>query len=113
MRGDILYYTYLCETYSGEKVEITVCANSEAHAKERLSEYRVSKGELHYVCKLLDVSAKGKEKFYSNPNNSGLGLFVALMGSAMGADIIRQYGQNKNYLSALHDVETIRLLKEN
>ena len=113
MRGDILYYTYLCETYSGERVEITVRANSEVHAKERLSEYRVSKGELHYICKLLDVSAKGKEKFYSNPNNSGLGLFVALMGSAMGADIIRQYGQNKNYLSALHDAETIRLIKEN
>lgn len=113
MRGNILYYTYLCETYSGERIKITVCAKSEAHAKERLSEYHVSKGELHYICKLLDVSVKGKEKFYSNPNNSGLGLFVALMGSAMGADIIRQYGQNKNYLSALHDVETIRSLKEN
>jgi hypothetical protein len=35
------------------------------------------------------------------------------MGSAMGADIIRQYGQNKNYLSALHDAETICLIKEN
>ena len=113
MRGDILYYIYLCETYSGEKVKITVRANSEAHARKRLSEDCVSKGELHYICKLLDVSAKGREKFYSNPNSNGLGLFIALMGSAMGADIIRQYGQNKNYLSALHDAETIRLLKEN
>lgn len=108
-----MYYTYLCETYSGEKVKITVYANSEAHARERLSEYHVSKGELHYICKLLDVSAKGREKFYSNSNSNGLGLLIALMGSAMGADIIRQYGQNKNYLSALNDVETIHLIKEN
>lgn len=53
------YYTYLMETYSGDKVEITVRADSEANAKERISQYKVSKGELKYFCKLLSVSETG------------------------------------------------------
>ena len=49
------YYTCLMETYSGDKVEITVRADSEANAKERISQYKISKGELKYFCKQRQI----------------------------------------------------------
>lgn len=107
------YYTYLMETYGGDKVEITVKADSEANAKERISQYKVSKGELKYFCKLLSVSETGTEKFYSKPESKeALAFLIGMMGAALGTSHVARYGQRKEYLTAASDNEVLHLIKE-
>ena len=105
------YYTWLMETYDGEKVEITVKADSEEEADRRLGDYHVNKGELKYKLKLLSVSETGTERYYSKPNN-GIALAIALMGAAMGKDVTAQYmsRDKRNYLDCLKDKEVLYLL---
>lgn len=105
------YYTFLCETYNGDKLEICVLANSEDRARERLSDYEVSKGELHYICKLLDVSEKGTEKYYHSNNNS-IALAIALCGAALGiAQTSRYYSNDNRKIIDSLTGETIQLIR--
>lgn len=106
------YYTYLMETYSGDKVEITVRADSEANAKERISQYKVSKGELKYFCKLLSVSETGTEKYYNSGKSESLAFLIGMMGAALGTSHVARYGQRKEYLTAASDNEVLYLIKE-
>jgi hypothetical protein len=105
------YYTFLCETYNGDKLEICVLANSEDHARERLSDYEVSRGELHYICKLLDVSEKGTEKYYHSNNNS-IALAIAFCGAALGiAQTSRYYSNDNRKIIDSLTGETIQLIR--
>lgn len=106
------YYTYLMETYSGDKVEITVKADLEASAKEKISQYEVSKGELKYFCKLLSVSETGSERYYSSGKSESLAFLIGMVGAALGTSHVARYGQQKNYLTAAADSEVLHLIKE-
>ena len=77
------YYTYGYETYDNKKGEITVKAKTEADAWKRLSDYEVSRGELHYAW-LKSVNDAGEEKYYKNDDaEKALALFIALAGGAI------------------------------
>lgn len=104
------YFTYGCEDYKGNKSEVTVKAHTEAEAWNRLKDYEVSKGELHYAW-LKSVSDTGEEKYYQcEIDRRGTALFIALVGAALGCSQINIYGQNKNYLDCLSDEKTMYLI---
>ena len=106
------YYTFLCETYSGDKVEITVKALSEKAAKNRLSDYKVNKGDLHYICKLINISESGMEKYYKSNNNS-LALAIGILGAALGiAQTTCYFKGDKRKITDCLTGETIKLIKE-
>jgi len=106
------FYTYGYEDYSGKQGTVTVMAENKEKAWEKLHEYRVSKGELHYAW-FLSVSDVGEEKYYKKPNESAsLALMIGLFGAALGCEQIKQYGINKNYIDALKNNETIKLIKD-
>ena len=103
------YYTYGYEDYAGNKGEITVKANSKDEAWNRIKDYDVSKGELHYAW-FLRVNETGEERYYKKDDNA-LGLFVGLVGAALGCSQIKIYGLNKNYLDSIKDKETAYLIR--
>ena len=109
------YYTYKCETYAdsnGEvkEVYITVKAEDEKSAWNRLSDYKVSRGNLHYAV-LKSVSDTGIEKYYRDEESEkGTALFIGLVGAALGMSQVAQYGQYKPYTNCLKDAQTLYLI---
>lgn len=93
------YYTYKYEDYNGNKGEITVKASDENAAWERISDFDVNRGEIHYAW-LLNSSETGEEKYYKT-DDCATALFVGLMGAALGCAQLGTYGISKDYLSAL------------
>lgn len=110
-----MYYTYKVETHSGEKTEITVKANSESEARNRMSDYDVSRGELHYS-RLISVSDNGTEKYYrKKQNGESLGLLIGLMGAALCNQQVSMSGgknlrTNEIVKKVVTDEEVLRLL---
>ena len=105
------YYTFKCETYSGDEINICVRAESEKAAVNKLSSYKVSHGELHYY-KLIEISEAGTEKYYSSSNNA-LALLIALTGAAMGKSITSQYFKNdQRKIESALNAETLHLIRE-
>ena len=102
------YFKYGYEDYNGNKGEIVVKANTKEESWNRIHDYEVSRGELHYAW-LKCESEIGTEKYYSNDNKS-LGLAIALAGAALGCCQIGRYGMNKEYTKCLRDNETMRLI---
>ena len=103
------YYTYGYEDYAGNKGEITVKAKSKNEARDRIKDYDVNKGELHYFW-FLRVTETGEERYYKKCGNA-LGLFIGLTGAALGCSQIKIYGVNKNYLDSIKDKETMYLIR--
>ena len=105
------YFTYGYETHKNKKGEITVKAKTEAEAWNRLSDYEVSRGELHYAW-LKSVDDVGQEKYYHNDNaEKALALFIAFAGAALGASQVNQYGMNRDFKKCLDD-DTLYLIKQ-
>lgn len=105
------YYTYGYETYDNKKGEITVKAKTEADAWKRLSDYEVSRGELHYAW-LKSVNDAGEEKYYKNDDaEKALALFIAFAGAALGTSQVNQYGMNKDFKKCLND-DTLYLIQK-
>lgn len=104
------YYTYGYEDYKGNKGEITVKAQTERDADNRLSDYDVCRGGVHYAW-LLFVEEDGIEKYYKKENNA-MGLAIALVGAALGHSQIAKYGIKRNYLDCLEDKEVVELINE-
>lgn len=105
-----MYYTFGYEDYNGNKGEICVKANSESDAKEKLSSYNVSCGELHYYW-LKSTSNYGSEKYYVSPNTNNIGLAVALFGAALGCSQLYIYDIKKDYKECLKDDIVLQLVK--
>ena len=104
------YFTYGYEDYSGNEGEVIVKANTKEEAWNKIHDYKVSKGELHYAW-FKSESDSGIEKYYSS-NNKSLSLAIALAGAALGCSQIKQYGVNKNYTDCLKDNVTMRLITQ-
>lgn len=108
-----MYYTFKCETFKGKDVIITVNAKDEQTAIEKLSSYKVSKGELHSYF-LVSQSETGTEKFFSNETNkSSLGFMVGMFGAALGVTQTRIYGCNNDswYKRICTDKEIMYLIR--
>ena len=108
--NEIMYYTFGYEDYNGNKGEICVEAISEEEAKEKLSSYKVNRGELHYFW-LKFVSNEGIEKYYNPSTSNGMVLAVALAGALLGCSQLNIYGIQKDYMNCLNDKDTIQILK--
>ena len=104
------YFTYGYEDYNGNKGEITVKANTKEESWNRIHDYEVSKGELHYAW-FKSENDTGIEKYYFKDNKC-LGLAIALAGAALGCCQIGRYGMNKEYIKCLKNNETIRLVSQ-
>lgn len=104
-----MYYTYGYEDYSGNKGKITVEAKTKDDSWEKIHDYSVSKGELHYAW-FLYASSNETEKFYQKENNV-LGLLIGLAGSALGCTQMKAYGIEKSFSDVLKDNETIAMIR--
>lgn len=105
-----MYYTFCYEDYNGNKGEVCVKADSESGAKEKLSSYNVSRGELHYSW-LKSISNYGSEKYYVPQNTNNIGLAVALFGTAIGCTQLHMYNIKRDYTECLKDDTVLQLIK--
>ena len=105
-----MYYTFGYEDYNGNKGEICVEAISEDEANEKLSSYKVNRGELHYSW-LKFVSNEGIEKYYNPKTSNNMILAVALAGALLGCSQLDMYGIKRDYKECLKGDVVLQLVK--
>lgn len=105
-------YIFGVENYQSEKSEAAVIADSYDEAVQRLSDYHISKGELHYYWLIGTDNGTAEKPYIKHKARQAMAYAVALVFAYMGADVVSQYGIKNEPIKAIHDETVQRLLKE-
>lgn len=105
-------YIFGVENFSGEKSEVAVVSESYDCAVEKLHNYSISKGELHYYW-LIKTDDEITEIPYNNTKARKAACFmVALAGAYLGTSHLNSENIVRNAIDGIKDKTTQRLITE-